>query len=86
MNHECYVYASNKGEVTISRNEENPSRWDLHIDGKLAVPGYQNAEEAAYFASRRDFGDEELERIYIGLRVPAELDQWAIRKLSKIGI
>ena len=86
MNQDCYVYASNKGEATISRNEEYPSKWDLRIEEKLIYPCYSSPEEAAYKASRHDFGDEELEQLYIGLRVPGELERWTICDLCEIGI
>jgi hypothetical protein len=84
MSYDCYLFHSRFfGEVTISRNEEHPSWWELRIDGKLIRPNYQTADEAAYLASRRDFGDEELERKYARLYVPGELDMWKVRNPSK---
>ncbi len=86
MNEHCYLFVSKKGEVTIAPNEDWPSRWVLRVNGKAVRLDYRDPEEASYFASRRDFGDEELEQIYIGLRVPAELDKWTLCKLSEIEI
>jgi hypothetical protein len=83
MNHDSYSFQSNKGDVTICHNDERPSHWDLRIAGKLVRPNYSSAEEAAFLASRRDFGDEELERVYIGLRVPAGLDRWKLAITSQ---
>ena len=86
MNCKCYLFRSFKGDVTITENEEHRSLWDLRIGGKLIRPKYKSPEEAADFASRRDFGDEELEQIYVGLRVPGELDRWEICDLAKMEI
>ena len=77
MEFDSYSFHSNKGEVVIARNEEHPSRWDLCIDGKLIRPEfYRCPDEAALRAHQRDFGDEELNGIYVGLRVPSELSRW----------
>jgi hypothetical protein len=69
--------------VTISLNEERPGNWNLRIGGKLIYPHYKSPEEAAFKASRRDFGDEQLEQDYIGLRVPPNLTEWTICDLPE---
>ena len=72
------------GEVLIARNEERPSRWDLWISGKLVCPAhYQSPDDAAFFASRSDFGDEELNEKYKRLRVPDDLRRWRVGKLPE---
>jgi hypothetical protein len=84
MQPDCYLCPSNKGDVVICRNEEHQSRWDLRIDGQLICPGYYTSpEQAALQAHKRDFGDKELNEMYVGLRVPDDLGKWEQRKLSK---
>jgi hypothetical protein len=81
MERDCYFYSSRLGEVVICRNEERPSLWDLWIGEKLICPQHYNCpEEAALRASERDFGDEELNKTYVGLRVPENLDEWKLRE------
>jgi len=83
MESDCYSWRSNMGEVLIARNEERPSRWDLWISGKRVCPAYyKSPDDAAFFASRSDFGDEELNEKYEQLRVPNDLQQWRVCKLS----
>lgn len=89
MHCESYFLTSNKGEVIICPNEERASLWDLWIDGQLIRPAfYSSPEEAALRAHERDFGDEELNKVYVGLRVSSDLSQWkqGRRSKSKISI
>lgn len=84
VNTDCYSYFSRYGEVLIAPNDEYPSKWDLWIDDQLICPAYySSADEAAHYASRRDFGDEELNRKFVGLRVPDDLRQWRATKLRR---
>lgn len=77
MDNECYTYPSNKGKVVICRNTERPALWDLWINGKLLRAAYyDSAEEAARRTYERDFGDEELNKLYLGLRVLPDLHHW----------
>ncbi|HEX5399439.1 MAG TPA: hypothetical protein VFY06_10370 [Verrucomicrobiae bacterium] len=77
MEYDRYLFRSNKGEVVVCPNEERPYLWDLRIDGKLICAAYyRSPEEAALRAYERDLGDEELNKIYVGLRVPSDICQW----------
>lgn len=69
--------------VVISQNEQHPFLWDLSIGGKLICPlFYHSPEEAALRASQRDFGDEELNDMYVGIRVPDDLSLWKHSRYS----
>ena len=77
MDSEHYLYTSNKGEVVICRNAEEPNWWDLLIGGKLVRPAfYSSPEQAAECANKRELADEGLNKLYVGLRVPSDLQQW----------
>lgn len=83
MKNNYYSYPSRIGDVVVCRNKERPSRWDLLVGGKLICPEYYtDPHQAAFFASRRDFGDEELNKQYVGLRVPSDLARWRQRETS----
>lgn len=75
MESDCYSCKSNMGEVLIARNEERPARWDLWISGKLVGPAhYKSPDDAAFFASRGDFGDEEFNEKNNGFVFPTICD------------
>lgn len=77
MDNEHYTYTSNKGEAVICRNEERLFWWDFWTAGQLVRPAfYTSPEQAAECANKHNFGDEELNKFYVGLRVPSELHLW----------
>src|SRR5262245_24909419 len=76
MKHECYCFQTSKGLLAISPSRLRPWLWDLRLDGKLIRPDYEDPHAAAHYASRSDFGDEELDRLLIGLQVPDDLERW----------
>ena len=84
MESDAFFFDSNLGEVLIARNDERPGLWDLSIDDKLISPAYYTCpDRAAFCASRRDFGDEELNERCKRLRVPDDLRLWRPCKLSR---
>jgi hypothetical protein len=78
VQHEQYSCRTIKwGEVVIRRNSQEPEMWDLLIGGKLVRRAYyRSAEDAAFFASRADFGDAYLNRFYTGFHVSADLENF----------
>ena len=78
MKPQHYTHRSNKGVVTIRQNAETRGLWDLLIADVLVCAGrYRDPRQAAIDTSRRDFGDETLNKKFVGLRgVPDDLDRW----------
>jgi hypothetical protein len=72
-----YSCLSNMGEVIIKPNDEAPMWWDLYVDGRLLCAAqFDSPERAALSASKRDFGHQDLNSKYIGLRVSSDLGRW----------
>lgn len=71
--------------VIIAPNEERPSRFDIIIDSRLILPArFEYVHAAMEHVHRRDFGDEDLETQYVGLRVPADMSAWRACQWSSL--
>jgi hypothetical protein len=74
----CLCYDTPRGDVvSICPSDSNISRFVLKINGmRVGINDYEDAQSAASFANRRDFGDDESMNRLADVRVPDELDRW----------
>jgi hypothetical protein len=76
MASDYYEHKSTKGLLSIQRNKKNPVYWDFYLDGVLIRSDYIDPAEAAFDASKGDFGDEALDRLFNKICVPSDIAFW----------
>jgi hypothetical protein len=77
MNTGSFWHRAARGKVVrIGPVGGDISRWGVWLNDQLLCDTYGSAEEAAYCASRRDFGDENAIRRWAGISVPSEISFW----------
>jgi hypothetical protein len=77
-----YEYNSSKGIFTICRKKDCPNHWELRLytesneDAIVIRSDYLDPNEAAFDASKADFGIIEIDELFRNVYVPSELQFW----------
>ena len=71
-----YEWQTLKGPITVEKNHQS-GFWDLCLNGIVLQQGYTDPDQAAYEASKSEFGKGAENSILKGIYVPSELKQWS---------
>lgn len=62
--------------VCIRPSGRDASRWAVYLDQTLIDDDFAEPDDAAFYANRNDFPSDNARRLFFGIWVPPELNQW----------
>jgi hypothetical protein len=72
----CFYRTTQVGVITIEQDLDRASEWMFAIDGVMVGHGYHSAEHLAFLLSDHETGEQEWDKHYRSVHVPAEISRW----------